>query len=73
MLLNKIKENPDYNFNPGLSLIDLRITGPQSGPGFNTANFSAYPGLTLNLRLYYPIYQISATLEKAPHLGQKNS
>ena len=67
MLLNKIKENPDYNFNPGLSLIDLRITGPQSGPGFRKAD------LTLNLRLYYPIYQISATLEKAPHLGQKNS
>ena len=52
--MNKIKENPNYNFNPGLSLIDLRITGPQSGPGFRKADLSAYPGLNLKSKIVLP-------------------
>ena len=54
MLLNKIKENPNYNFDRGLSLIDLRITGPQSGSGFRKADLSAYPGLNLKSKIVPP-------------------
>ena len=71
MLLNKIKENPDYNFNPGLSLIDLRITGPQSGPGFRKADLSAYPGLNLKSKIVLPYLPNKRHPRKSAAFGTK--
>ena len=58
------KREPESQFNRGLSLIDLRITGPQSGPSFRKADLNANPGLDFKTNIALPcMYQISATLE----------